>query len=685
MAAEPIGAIRALLSASAAVFENDMKRARTAVKSSTTDMRTAFERVEDVANKTVKGIFTMRTALGLLAGATGLYYATRAAINFADNIDEVATAAGQTAEEFQSYAYAASLAGIAQEDYTTAVSKFAIVVGDAKRNSKGAQAQLFNSLGIDQEMLKTKSQTELLQVLAERFSKVTDPARLAAIAVDVFGKSGIKMGQFLAQGNTQIDALREKAQALGIVLSNETVKAAAKAADELDTMDQVIKVGLTATMLEFVPVVQEFAKTVQNPAVVGGIQSIAGGIRTLLEVINGGLAIRGGFVQNIQDIGTFGAMAGKNIAKVLAQDFSNMMNGDLSNQSKSPLMDGLKNTRAEYQANAQAAAQYNEAMSTGILAQEEFNTALTGDPEGGGSGGTIGGLGNVTDNLGKNTKALMFKNEGLLQLIARYRDFHNTVEELQDDIEIENMALSQNIAINSKAGQQWVAAERQNRALQRAYADQRKVLDEIRTPTEAYADEVQRLDELLAMGALNQDQFNLALGKAKDRYAQAQGAVKGLAGAGKEMGDAMADSLGKMLDGTESAIDGLKGLAKALIDIALRKAVLEPAGAALGNVFGNILGSLGNGLSGAKANGGSVFAGRSYLVGEKGPEIFTPPGTGNIIPNHEMGGSGGNVYQIDARGVDASALTRMEAMLMRLAGPGVIEKRVIDASARGKL
>lgn len=45
------------------------------------------------------------------------------------------------------------------------------------------------------------------------------------------------------------------------------------------------------------------------------------------------------------------------------------------------------------------------------------------------------------------------------------------------------------------------------------------------------------------------------------------------------------------------------------------------------------------GLSGARAAGGPVGAGRSYLVGEKGPEILTMGSSGgNITPNHKLGG-----------------------------------------------
>lgn len=40
----------------------------------------------------------------------------------------------------------------------------------------------------------------------------------------------------------------------------------------------------------------------------------------------------------------------------------------------------------------------------------------------------------------------------------------------------------------------------------------------------------------------------------------------------------------------------------------------------------------------ARANGGSVSAGHSYMVGENGPEMFVPSGSGSIIPNSKMGG-----------------------------------------------
>ena len=50
-----------------------------------------------------------------------------------------------------------------------------------------------------------------------------------------------------------------------------------------------------------------------------------------------------------------------------------------------------------------------------------------------------------------------------------------------------------------------------------------------------------------------------------------------------------------------------------------------------------------------RANGGPVGAGRPYLVGERGPELFVPGAQGNIVPNNAMGGANVTV-NVDASG-----------------------------------
>jgi phage-related minor tail protein len=53
---------------------------------------------------------------------------------------------------------------------------------------------------------------------------------------------------------------------------------------------------------------------------------------------------------------------------------------------------------------------------------------------------------------------------------------------------------------------------------------------------------------------------------------------------------------------------------------------------------------------GVRANGGVVNAGKSYMVGERGAEMFVPNAGGRIVPNSDLGGSTTVVVNVDASG-----------------------------------
>ena len=81
----------------------------------------------------------------------------------------------------------------------------------------------------------------------------------------------------------------------------------------------------------------------------------------------------------------------------------------------------------------------------------------------------------------------------------------------------------------------------------------------------------------------------------------------------------------------------------------------NPLVAGIGNIIDKIFG-------GGKAAGGPVNAGTTYLVGERGPELFTPSGSGMIIPNNRLGGGGGSINitvngALDPEGVARQIIT----------------------------
>ena len=95
--------------------------------------------------------------------------------------------------------------------------------------------------------------------------------------------------------------------------------------------------------------------------------------------------------------------------------------------------------------------------------------------------------------------------------------------------------------------------------------------------------------------------------------------------------------------------DGLKGMLQGFADM-LRQMLAQLAaqellraffswGAGLGGGVGQFFTDLGASFGGARAAGGAVAAGRSYLVGERGPELFVPGASGAILPNGMGGGA----------------------------------------------
>lgn len=95
---------------------------------------------------------------------------------------------------------------------------------------------------------------------------------------------------------------------------------------------------------------------------------------------------------------------------------------------------------------------------------------------------------------------------------------------------------------------------------------------------------------------------------------------------------------------------------------------------------GSAIGSLFKGLFGGfRAAGGGVDPGKTYMVGEEGPELWTPPSKGTIIPNGKLGGTT-VMYSIDARGADAAAIEqRVNKALIAVHGSAVKHSAAVQA------
>ena len=167
---------------------------------------------------------------------------------------------------------------------------------------------------------------------------------------------------------------------------------------------------------------------------------------------------------------------------------------------------------------------------------------------------------------------------------------------------------------------------------------------------EQYVPVRERLDTVIEINAKNTE-GNQILENKKDLLDKNAEAAKKL----KEQFDAAGQSVEQnIVQNLSDAIMGAQSLGEALSNVIrnmqrqlVETAVMSAVGG-IGNVFSNFL----SGIFSAKpkAMGGPVAAGGSYLVGEKGPELFVPQQSGNIVPNHSLGGATNVVVNVDASG-----------------------------------
>lgn len=196
------------------------------------------------------------------------------------------------------------------------------------------------------------------------------------------------------------------------------------------------------------------------------------------------------------------------------------------------------------------------------------------------------------------------------------------------------------------------AKEKTNKLLEEA----KRLTEEVRTPQEIYQDQLRQINSMLEKGYIGQETYNRALQKYKKELDDATGVTEALKKQQeayeehvREISDIFKEGLFAFLD------EGFNGMVKSF-ENALKKMAAEAAaqeishmifgnagkGAAGGNAMQFLTGGGGftsiipNLFGGFRANGGAVTGGKSYVVGEQEPELFTPHTSGFITPQSKL-------------------------------------------------
>jgi tape measure domain-containing protein len=182
-----------------------------------------------------------------------------------------------------------------------------------------------------------------------------------------------------------------------------------------------------------------------------------------------------------------------------------------------------------------------------------------------------------------------------------------------------------------------------------------------------YKNVIEQIKTQLGLLGISSTQAEELLGKLKDKVKPMEQIFftfqESIESAGMALGDDLANAL---IEG-ESALDSFKNFFKSVITEVIAEAIRLTVVRAL---ISSIFGAFGYGVSfGAssdiasvkkRAMGGPVMKNKPYLVGEQGPELMVPSGSGHIVPNHSLGGAQTTVnYNINA--VDAPSFQSLVA------------------------
>lgn len=169
---------------------------------------------------------------GLAVGAAaGMQQLIARTTEFTGTIDDLSQVTGLTNESIQSLRLASVLAGQSFESVASTAVIFQRRLQEAREGNEQLR-ETFNALGID---LESGVDAAFRQTL-ENLNGMTNGAQKTAVAIDLFGRSGAALLPVMAQVGGEFDALIRRANELGIVLTEEDIKASNDFQDSLDIL-----------------------------------------------------------------------------------------------------------------------------------------------------------------------------------------------------------------------------------------------------------------------------------------------------------------------------------------------------------------------------------------------------------------------------------------------------------------
>lgn len=612
------------------------------------------------AFKSVKsGLSDMSSSVGMvtgrIAGLTAVLATIGSAtqikglIDSADNMVKLSQKTGIAVAELSSLSNTADLAGVSNEQLGSALIKLNKSIAEAASGSK-EQSEAFKNLGVNVKDANgnIRPTAEILGDVAGAFSGAADGATKTQYAMALFGKAGADLIPFL---NTGKQGIKE----FGASFGDEFAKNAEQFNDNITKLNQQLKLILVEAV---------------NPMLEG--------LSKLMVEFQAGTKYSGGFLDAIRNFGTINPFktTAENLATVREEIESNndAIKRYKNNNSDTRALDDY-NKHLQNRLNYLKAIQENEMkpmfhQSIGkgrrdIVPDKKPLPAL---------GGLAGEKAKKEDNeLERSLLKIRDSYLSVIDEVTKLTDGEQALKVAQfarmgaTDEQIKAyesyLTIIRNINETEKAkieiDREQQKYDEQKTKDRKDFADSiKKLFEDTRTPLENYIERIQFLQGLLSNKDIDPDLFGRAVGLAKDELTKFTEKGKSdidiltdaINGFGNEFTSTLTEAF---MTGKVNFKDMVDSIQRDILRMLIKKNISDPAVSFLGDFFKGF---------GARALGGPVSGNTPYMVGERGPELFVPNGSGSIVPNNKLGGGGVTVVQninIDSRSDRASIMAAM--------------------------
>ncbi len=292
----------------------------------------------------------------------------------------------------------------------------------------------------------------------------------------------------------------------------------------------------------------------------------------------------------------------------------------------------------------------------------------------------------VTLDMRNNNKALSASTEQLTAETVKLEKATTAVNNMFVAlIQANGRVKSEHESSAASAGRQSSAVEKLNDKM----VTLKELMSEIQNSSAIFGNQfvkdMDRVGESIARSSLESlgENVSKSIDSAKPAIEAIQRPIDRITSMSDAMGRAFSDGIKGMITGAMSFKQVMGSVIDSVINKLFEMFIVQQITGMIAKGISSITGIT---LPG-KAIGGPVQAGKPYVVGERGPEMFVPSRSGSIVPNNKMGN--GMVINVDARGASDPAAVRMQVEQgIAQAAPYIIaaaQNRTLKTASRPRL